>query len=42
MERGGGGEIADKIGYSEFFIIFKLGFPVGENILVTEYYNYTV
>jgi hypothetical protein len=25
---GGGGEIADKIGYSEFFIIFKVGFPV--------------
>jgi hypothetical protein len=23
----GGGDIADKIGYSEFFIIFKVGFP---------------
>jgi hypothetical protein len=27
MGMGGGGEIADKIGYSEFFIIFKVGFP---------------
>ena len=27
MGMAGGGEIADKIGYSEFFIIFKVGFP---------------